>query len=86
MRLAEKNISFVRRLEQDGITYCWFVGMKSNRVSDSREYVNWENGKTVVKKYPLHWLPKSVLNFVLYHTETLTTDGGETGFKMYTIS
>ncbi len=67
MRLTENNIKAVRELTADGMTYSWFVVMKSGWVSDSRNYINWENGRTTVKEYPLEWLPKAVQNFVKKH-------------------
>lgn len=66
------DIKFVKRLEQDGVTYSWFVASKSNRVSDSRNYVNYENGKTVVKEFPKEALPKMVQKFIDSHNEEET--------------
>ena len=84
MRLAKGNIQFVRRLEKDGITYEWFVVMKSGRVSDTRCYVNYVNGRTVVKEYPINLLPKAVRDFVKGKTETVTYET-EDGFRQYII-
>ena len=59
MKLTVNNIQFVKRMESDGITYEWFVAMKSNRISDSRMFTNYENNRTVVKEFgidsPLHF-------------------------------
>ena len=67
MRLAEKNISFVKELTCDGLTYSFFVSMKSGRVSDSISYINYENGKTVVKEFAKDRLPVSVQKFIDKH-------------------
>lgn len=63
------EIKFVKRMEQDGVTYSWFVANKSNRVSDSRNYINYENGKTCIKPYAKEALPKSVQKFIDSHNE-----------------
>lgn len=84
MRLTINNIAFARRREKDGITYGWFIAMKTHKVCDSRDYSIHENGKTVVKPYPLEDLPSTVQNFIKSHTEYLVLDE-ENGFKHYII-
>lgn len=82
------DIAFVKRLEQDGVTYSWFVAHKSNRVSDSRNYVNYENGKTVVKEYRKESLPKMIQKFIDSHTEEESTQFSKfniEGFKTFVI-
>lgn len=70
MRLKKDNIEFVTRLEYDGVTYCWIVVMKSHKVSDTRHYVNYDmDNRTVVKDYPVDWLPESVKKFINSHAE-----------------
>lgn len=64
MRLTTDNIKFVKELRNNGMTYSWYVGMKSNYVSDGRNYVHYENGKTVVKEYKKEDLPKAVRKFL----------------------
>lgn len=65
MRLTANNIKFVRELSKDGITYQWFVSMRSGNVSDSRCYVNYdESGKTVAELYPFDNLPKAVQKYI----------------------
>lgn len=70
MRLKKDNIRFVTRLEYDGVTYAWHVGMKSSLAFDNRDYANYEDGSTVVDDYPIDLLPKSVREFVKSHAET----------------
>lgn len=84
MKLTMNNILFVKRLEHNDVTYSWFVAMKSRRISDARNYINVENGKTVIKEYPAEWLPKTVQNFISTYSETKIVDGDE--FKVYMIS
>ena len=82
------DIKFVRRMEMNGITYAWFVANKSNRVSDSREYINYENGKTVIKEFPKEALPKMVQKFIDSHSEEETTELEKItidGFKRFII-
>ena len=82
------DIKFVKRMEQDGITYNWFVATKSNRVSDSRSYTNYENGKTVIKEFPKEWLPKMVQKFIDSHSEEEITENigiQIDGFKRFII-
>lgn len=71
MRLIEKNIRHVIRSEMDGVTYSYFVAMKSGWVSDSRDFINYENGRTVVKLYKFEWLPAAVRKFVQKHEKKL---------------
>lgn len=88
MKLTVNNIQFVKRIEMNGLTYNWFVSMKSNAVSDSRNFINYENGKTVMKEYKFEILPAAVRKFVETHSEELFTemtfkDGDE--YKVYII-
>lgn len=69
MRLTINNIAFVKELTCDGLTYEWFVSMKSGRASDSILYVNYENNKTVVKEFEKDRLPASVRKFIDRHTK-----------------
>ena len=71
MRMSEKNIKFVRRMEKDGVTYSYFVSMRRNWVSDCRLYINYENGVTVAKEYEFSRLPVSVQKFLRSHDEVL---------------
>lgn len=65
MKLTTNNIKFVKELTCDGRTYSWFVAMKSGYVSDSRNYINYENGKTTSKyEFPKGRLPKAVQKFI----------------------
>ena len=82
------EIKFVKRLEHEGVTYSWFVANKSNRVSDSRNFVNYENGRTVIKEYSKEALPKMVQKFIDSHNEEETTDFGNfkvEGFRSFII-
>lgn len=54
MRLTTNNIAFVKELTRDGVTYGWFVAMKSQRVSDARSY----------SYTPKFQLPVSVQRFI----------------------
>lgn len=82
MKLTESNIRLVRELTRDDITYAYFVCMKSGRVSDSREFINYDDtGKTVSDYYDEERLPKSVQNFMLKSIRILENDGGI--FKSY---
>lgn len=84
MRMTKNNIKFIKRLEKDGMTYGWHIAMKSNRISDSREYINYRNGRTVAEEYKLDRLPKAVQSFVKEHEESIWTDEREsTGFAVY---
>ena len=74
MKLIEKNIAHVWRMEMNGMTYSYFVALKSGRVSDSRNFINYENGRTVAKEYPAEWLPVSVRKFIQKHDEELRAD------------
>lgn len=81
MKLTVNNIQFVKRMESDGITYEWFVAMKSNRVSDSRMFTNYENNRTVVKEFGIDRLPATVRKFVETHKEEVfSTNDNHTVF------
>jgi hypothetical protein len=73
MRLTVNNIRFVKAMthKESGIIYAWYVGMKSGYVSDGRSYINCENGKTVIREYPVTDLPKAVQTFVNTHSSSL---------------
>ncbi len=73
MRLTEKNIDFVKRLEMDRITYGFYVAMKTGKISDSREYMHYENNKTVYKKFYFNQLPGTVKKFIKSHKESVFT-------------
>ncbi len=73
MRLTTNNIEFVKELTEDGITYNWFVMLKSKNTSDSRHYANYENGRTVVREYRKEDLPKAVQSFIVSHKRELFT-------------
>lgn len=80
------DIKFVKRMEQDGLTYAWFVASKSNRVSDSRQFINYENGKTCVKEYKKEDLPKMIQKFIDSHNEEEIDLGFKIeGFKEFKI-
>ena len=65
MRLTTNNILFVKELTVGGMPYCWFVSMKSNCVSDAREYKHIDDrGFTICKEYPRELLPKCVRVFI----------------------
>lgn len=64
MRLTKGNINHVTVIEKDGIPYSWFVAMRSLKVSDSRLYCNYRNGRSTDDEYKLEWLPKAVQAFV----------------------
>ena len=63
MRLTENNIRFVKEYTVDGITYGWYVCMKSNKVSDGRNY-----SAHGFELYPVDKLPKTVQNFIQKHS------------------
>ena len=84
MRLTKNNIKFVKRIEKDEVTYCWFVMMKSGRISDAREYINYLNGRTTAEEYSMDRLPAAVRNFVNEHEESIFCDARETaGYVEY---
>lgn len=74
MRLAEKNIKFVKEFVQNGITFCWFVSMMSGKNSDARDFINYENGKSVFGEYTADRLPKSVQKFIAKHNKEVFRD------------
>ena len=77
MRMKYDNISCVHRFDSKGITYAWHVSMKSYNVSDGRSYYNTENGVSVIKEYPIEWLPKTVQKFIANHSEAVLHDWSE---------
>lgn len=84
MRLTVDNIKFVKVHDYNGMPYSWMVVMKSGRVSDSRNYVNYENNKTVVKEYPQEWLPKAVQKFIEDAAEELINSTEDKDGNEYT--
>ena len=64
MRLTTENIAFVKEIRNNGMSYSWYVSMKSRNISDGRNFVNYENGKSVVKEYKKEDLPKAVQKFL----------------------
>lgn len=69
MKLSYNNIDFVRARTHNGTAYGYFVKMKSNRMSDNRDYcLTNQNGKTdMTLEYKFEWLPKTVQRFLLMH-------------------
>lgn len=87
MRLTKNNILFVKRHECDGITYNWYVAMKSRQISDNRSFVNYdETGKSIIKEYPLERLPKAVQAFISQHEEKHFAGEDEDRFQVYMIA
>ena len=81
MKLIKNNILFVKRHEHNGVTYSYFVAMKSRRVCDAHQFINYKDGKTTIAPYPKERLPKAVQNFLDSNTEELLVDGEE--YKIY---
>lgn len=82
MRLSENNILFIKELRKDGITYEWFVCMKSRNASDSRQYVNYDKtGKTIIASYEKERLPKAAQNFLAKSSCMLEEENN--GFSHY---
>lgn len=69
MKLIEKNISAVIEHRTDkGIAYSYYVISKSGRISDNRNFINYnEKGRTTADEYKMEWLPKAVQNFIKKH-------------------
>ena len=87
MKLTANNISFVKRHECGGITYGWFVSMKSGAVSDARTFINYdERGRTCVKPYEKERLPKAVQKFIASHDERILYEKDGDDFKHYIIA
>lgn len=85
MKLTEKNIDRVIMKTMNEITYCYFVVMKSGRVSDSRQFINVVNGKTTADYYDKSRLPKAVQQFIDNRTakECVLSGINIDGFKEY---
>lgn len=83
MRLTENNIKFVKEKRLNGITYGYFISMKSNLISDCRDYINYENGVTVAKEYEFERLPKTVQNFIKHHEPSRLFDEEEYNGDIY---
>lgn len=71
MRLTLNNIDFVKELTEDGISYNWFVAMKSGRMCDSIHYAHYKNGVSIVKEIKKEDLPKTVQKFIDSHERKL---------------
>lgn len=63
MRLAYDNILMVKALEFQGNKYSWSVSMKSNMVSDQRQYSTGD----IYKHYLVSDLPVCVQKFIKKH-------------------
>ena len=74
MRLAEKNIKFVKEFVQKGVTFYWIVSMKSGKNCDARDFTNYEDGKSVFGEYTADRLPKSVHKFIAKHDREVFRD------------
>ena len=74
MILAEKNIKFVKEFVQNGVTFYWFVSMKSGKNCDARDFTNYEDGKSVFGEYTADRLPKSVQKFIAKHNKEVFRD------------
>ena len=74
MRLAEKNIKFVKEFVQSGVTFYWFVSMKSGKNCDARDFTNYEDGKSVFGEYTADRLQKSVQKFIAKHNKKVFRD------------
>lgn len=86
MKLTANNIRFVKRLELNGVTYAWYVGMKSGQISDSRYFINYDKrGRTCAEPYPMERLPKSVQTFIGSHEERVFSESNEDNFMEYII-
>ena len=73
MRLTENNIRHIVEHTYNGMPYGYYVAMKSGRISDSREFINYdEKGRTTIKEFKKEWLPKSVQKFLDHHDPILT--------------
>ena len=68
MRLALKNIRFVKCLEQDGIIYEYYVAMKSGKISDGRLYFD---DKRMLVTYPVERLPVTVQKYIATHKRSV---------------
>ena len=65
MRLTLNNIKFVKEHRYNGVTYAWYVAMKSNLVSDGlyfRYYT--DKGISGHIEYPVTDLPKTVQKYL----------------------
>ena len=82
--MRTSNIKFVKRMECDGVTYGWFIASKNTTTAPSREFINYEDGKTCIKPYPVENLPKYVKAFIDSHAESLFESIGD-DFKQYII-
>lgn len=74
IKLSVNNILHVTVIKRNGIPYSWHVAMKSYKVSDSRHYQIYEQGKSTCKEYKPEWLPKSVQNFIEQRTPEETSN------------
>lgn len=92
MNLTVNNIKHVVEHTVNGYSYGWFVAMKSNKVSDSRNFINYKGGKTTnTIEYPAEKLPKSVQKFITRHERREREEfgivrGSEDTYKSYIYS
>ena len=78
MKLTKDNIAFVKVHLFNGVAYEYFVGMKSNKVSDSRCYGCFENA------YLFDKLPKTIRKFLSKAKTWNRIDNGD-GFVVVTF-
>ena len=66
MRLTSNNIRFVKEFTCNGKPYRWYVAMKSNCVSDGRDYRTIDEDNCILydEEWPIDQLPKSVQKFI----------------------
>lgn len=64
MRLTKNSISFVKTICKDGIRYSTFVKLKDG---DYRQYIHYEDGKTVATQLHDSEFPKCVNDFIYSH-------------------
>ena len=64
MRLATKNILFVKCHTYNGKPYSWFVYLKDHTFI---HYDNYVDGKTALIEFPVENLPVSVQKFLTGH-------------------
>lgn len=84
MRLTLNNIDFVKEFTYNGVTYLWDVAMKSHRICDGREFINYDkNGRTVVKEYKFERLPKTVQKFIQTSNSEVWTEDDEVTIYIY---
>lgn len=93
MKLTKNNIKFVKQRLRDGLTYNYYVAMKSNNISDNRLYCNYENNKSTADYYEFERLPKTVQKFVkekykaksFFYTEEYYEEEDNDGLHRYGV-